>query len=73
MCVCVCVCVIICVKNKKFKNPKTLYIFDKTVAHFIICSKCDNEDKKTFKENESIKILKVLDLIINAEAYRKNI
>ena len=38
---------------------------------FIICNKCGNEDKKTFKE-ESIEILKILGLIINIAECQKN-
>ena len=64
---------IICLKYKKFKNCKRSHIFDKTVALLIISSECSNEDKKIFKEVKSIKILKILGLIINAEGYWKNI
>ena len=51
-------------KNDKIilKNIKTLW---KTLALFIICSKCKNKDEKIFKEDESIKILKILGLIEN--------
>ena len=38
--------------------------FEKTVFS-IICNKCKNEDEKTFKEEESIEILKILGLIEN--------
>ena len=31
----------------------------------IVCSKCNNEDEKIFKEEESIEILKILFLIEN--------
>ena len=30
-----------CIKYRKFKNPKILYIFDKTLALSIICGKCN--------------------------------
>ena len=39
------------------------YIFDKTLVFSIICDKCGCQDKKVFKEEESIEILKILDLI----------
>ena len=29
-----------CIKYRKFKNPKILYIFDKTLVLSIICGKC---------------------------------
>ena len=54
---------IICGKYGKFNNPK-IYILEKAVLS-IICSKCKNEDEKTFKEEESIKTLKIIDLIEN--------
>ena len=42
-----------------------LYIFDKKMLFFIACSKFENEDKKIFKEKESIKVSKDLVLIKN--------
>ena len=42
----------------KFKNPKTLYIFNKTLVPFI---KCGSNNKKN-KEKKSIDILKILGL-----------
>ena len=39
-----------CGKYKKFKNSKISYIFEKTLVHFIICSKCSNEDEKILKK-----------------------
>ena len=59
------ICCVICDKYRKFKNPKILYVFEKTLVLSIICSKCKNDDEKIFKEEESIKILKVLGLIEN--------
>ena len=46
------------------KNLKKLkyHTFKKTVVS-IICGKCKNEDEKLFKEEKSIKILKILGLI----------
>ena len=57
-------------KYREFKNPKISYIFKKLLVFSIICSKCNNDDKKMLKEEESIKILKTLDLIINIEEYQ---
>ena len=37
---------------RKIKNPNIPYIFEKTLVFSIICSKCDNEDEKIFKEEE---------------------
>ena len=55
---------VICGGYRKFKNPKISYIFEKTLFLSIICSKCENEDEKIFKEEESIEILKILGLKI---------
>ena len=40
-------------------------IFEKRIVLSIICSKCINEDKKIFKEEESTEILKIFGLIEN--------
>ena len=56
---------VICGKYRKYKNPKISYIFEKTLVLSIICTKCKNEDEKIFKEEESIEILKILDLFKN--------
>ena len=56
---------IICGKYIKFEKPKISYLLEKTLLLSIICSKCKNEDKKLFKEEESIEILKILGLIGN--------
>ena len=50
---------------RKFDKPKISYILRKTLALSFTCSKCKNEDKKIFKEEESIEILKILGLIEN--------
>ena len=55
-------CCVICGKYRKFKNPK-IYILEKTLVLMIICSKCKNEDEKIYQEEESIEILKTVDLI----------
>ena len=44
------------------KTFKITYIFDKTVL-CIICGNCGSEDKKIFKEEQSIEILTILGLI----------
>ena len=44
-------------KQRKLKNPKIRYIFEKTLVPFIIC--------RLFKEEETVEILKILDLIGN--------
>ena len=47
---------IICGKYRKFQNPEISYIFEKTLVVSIICSKCKNEDKTIFKEEESVEM-----------------
>ena len=52
-----------CTKCKKYKEPKQpeiLYICDKTLLLSSIRNKCESEDEKTFKEEESIEELKIL-------------
>ena len=39
------------------------YIFEKALVLSIICIKCKNENEKTFKEEESVEILKITGLI----------
>ena len=51
---------IICGKYRNFKNHKISVTSEKTLVLFIICSECGSEDDKIFKEEESIKILKIL-------------
>ena len=50
---------VICGKYRKFQKLKTSYIFEERLVLSIICSKCKNEDEKTFKK-ESIEIIKIL-------------
>ena len=50
-------------KHKKFKNTKISNIFNKMVPS-IICDNCGGNDK-IFKEEESIKIFRILGLINN--------
>ena len=57
------------------KNLKTLKyhtFFLKKVVISIIFSKCSSKDEKICKEEESIEILKILNLIINIEEYQKD-
>ena len=58
-------CCVICGKYRKFENLETSYLLKKTLVLSIICKKCNNEDEKLFKEEESIDIRKILDLIEN--------
>ena len=50
---------------RTFEKPEISYIFEKTLVLSIICCKCKREYEKIFKEEESIDILKILDLIQN--------
>ena len=50
------------VSLEDLKILTTSYILEKTIALSIICSKCEIEDEKIFKEEESIEILKILGL-----------
>ena len=54
---------------ENLKNHK--YLLEKTLVLSIICSKCENEDEKIFKEEESIEILKFFGLVNNIEEYQK--
>ena len=53
-------------KNLKYHTSR------KKLVLSIICSKCENEDEKLLKEEESIEVLKILGLIENNN-YFKNI
>ena len=48
----------VCEKYRKIKNLKYHTFLKKTLGLSIICSKCGDEYKKIFKEQESIEILK---------------
>ena len=56
---------VICGKYRKFEKPTISYLLEKTLVLSIICSKCENEDKKILKEEESNEILKIIGLIEN--------
>ena len=62
---------VVCDKYGKLKNPKISNIFNKMLRLSIVCSNCGNEFKIIFKEGESVKIWKVLDLITNINGYQK--
>ena len=49
------------IKNRKFKKSNISYIFDKTLALYVICEKCSNKDE----EKESIETLRIIGLIDN--------
>ena len=55
---------------KEFIKPNISYICDKTLLFASICNKCGSEDKKIFKEEKSMKILKILSIINNIEKYQ---
>ena len=52
------------------KNLKYNTFQKKTLVLAIICSNCKNEDEKIFKEEKSIEILIIPDLINNIEEYQ---
>ena len=52
---------VICGTYRKFEKPKTSYLLEKRLAISLVCSK--NENKKLFKEEESLEILKIIGLI----------
>ena len=52
-------------KYRKFEKPKILYLLEKTLVLSIIWSMYKKEDEKIFKEEESIKMLKILGLTEN--------
>ena len=58
---------VICSKYRKFEKSKLSYLLQKTLVLSIIHSKCKNEDEKILKEEESIKIVKILSVINNIE------
>ena len=51
---------VICSKYRKFEKPKISYILQTTLALFIICSKCKNEDEKYLKKKNQLKYEKLL-------------
>ena len=54
---------IICCRYRKFGKSEISYLLEKTLLLSIICSKCKNEDKKLFKDEKSIKTLKIFGLL----------
>ena len=59
--------VLFLVNIENLKPLKDRIILKKTLAFSIIYSKCSNEDKKIFENEESIEIVKLLHLTINIE------
>ena len=64
---------VICSKYRKIEKPKMSFLIKKKkkIVPSIFCSKYKNEEQKIFREEESIEILKILDLINNIEKYQK--
>ena len=60
-------CCVICGKYRKFKISKISYISEKTLVLSINCSKCEDEDEKILKEEESIEVVKIFALIKNVQ------
>ena len=56
---------VICGKYRKFEKSKISHLLEKTLVLSITCSKCKNENETMFKEEETIKILKILCVIEN--------
>ena len=54
---------VLCGNYKKSKNLRYCTFSKKTLVLSIICSKCENDNEKIFKEEEPIEILKILGLI----------
>ena len=48
-------------------NNNILSIFEKTLLLSVIYSKCGSKNEKTFTGEQSIEILKIVDLISNIE------
>ena len=61
---------VICGKCRKFKILKYHTFLKKSLVTSIICSKCENEDEKIFKEEESIESITNQLLLKNGK--RKN-
>ena len=56
---------VVSIENSKTLKHHTFLKKILTLVLSIICSNCQSKDKKIFKEEESIKILKILGLIKN--------
>ena len=55
----------VCTKYRKFKNPRTSYIFEKILVFSNICSKCKYKDQKIFEKEKSVEILKIYNYLKN--------
>ena len=51
--------------------PLNLIPLTKILVLSKICSKCKNRDEKTFKQEESIEIFKIIGLTNNKEGFQK--
>ena len=58
-----CCIIVISIVNLKIRKYDTLQ--KKTLILCIICSKCENEDEKIFKDMAPIEILQILGLLKN--------
>ena len=56
---------------EQLKTIKHHTFLKKKLVISIICSKYGSKDEKVFKEEKSIEILKIYDLINNIEKYQK--
>ena len=56
---------VICGKYRKTEKSKISHLLEKTLVLSITCSKCKNENETMFKEEETMKILKILCVIEN--------
>ena len=54
-------------KYVKIKESKILYIWSKALVISTFCEKCSSNNDKIFKEEKSIKILKICSLIDNMD------
>ena len=55
--------------NIEYLKKNKVCVFKKTRSLSIVYSKCGHEYRKIFKEEESIVIFEILDLINNIEKY----
>ena len=62
---------VVCSKYRKIEKPKMSYLIKKKQQFLLLFAVSKNEEQKIFREEESIEILKILDLINNIEKYQK--
>ena len=63
--------VLFAINIETLKTLKYQIFLEKVLGISTVCSKCDNEYKKLFKEEWSIEILKFIGFITNIEEYQK--